>query len=377
MMHLHTEQRTYSRVEIDHIETLSRERRHPNVTSGCPWTPFSLCEDLIVKLPTIYGKILVIANMEFALVLRTKYNVDPTNITFVALCNYSHQWATDASTKILLNGMEVLDGSTNSFLEMEFKMKFDAVIGNPPYQNGTDKNFYKKFITKSRTLSDNVLLIVPSAHFNRTSSLSDLAMYQFLNNPFKGVQLVMSAFLLTKGSTKVKCIGQDGTAIDVLHKDMSSMPGLDVESWYTCLSMSAKDGKGYEIETTGKLKKREAVDFAGNDITCILSPGARDKDFVTCKVDKQYEELIGGLGKHKVVFGADYIPGKIGPVKYAGPDLGCSARAYYIEASCYAEAQRIIEHLTSEDVNNFIKYTKTLTAKNSKRVFSTIQDCRK
>lgn len=166
-----TPRRQFNQIELDRIEANIKSLHH-NVTTGCKWTPFALCEDIISKLPTLDGKILVISNIEFAIVLSTKYMVDPANITFVGLCEYSVERAQEASRKIILQGMSVIDGANNKFFEMEIGMKFDVVLGNPPWNRGiikTKDNFsagyaYIKFIVKLMELlkdDGELSLIIP------------------------------------------------------------------------------------------------------------------------------------------------------------------------------------------------------------------------
>jgi len=157
MMHLQTTQqkrKRFTQVEINHIETLIKERQQ-YVTTGSPWTPFALCEDIISKLPTLNGNILVISNIEFAIVLSTKYNIDPARITFVGLCDYSYEWSQEASNKMILQGMQVVDGRLKQFFNMEVFMKFDVILGNPPFSimsGKTKVTASSKFFKKSLSL---------------------------------------------------------------------------------------------------------------------------------------------------------------------------------------------------------------------------------
>jgi predicted RNA methylase len=49
------------------------------------------------------------------------------------------------------------------FLNEEFNMKFDVIVGNPPYQSGNNKSnkLWVKFISKSLELSENLCFVVP------------------------------------------------------------------------------------------------------------------------------------------------------------------------------------------------------------------------
>jgi|LakMenEpi03Aug12_release.lakeMendotaPanAssembly.Ray.scaffolds.fasta_scaffold00653_21 hypothetical protein len=63
------------------------------------------------------------------------------------------------------------------FLNEEFSMKFDVVIGNPPYQSGNNKSnkLWVKFISKSLELSENLCFVVPlSLMISESKQITDI-----------------------------------------------------------------------------------------------------------------------------------------------------------------------------------------------------------
>ena len=129
------------------------------------------------------------------------------------------------------------------FLNETIEMKFDVIVGNPPYQEnskkgkskgggkGGDKNLYSKFINNSYSLlKKNGLLffLVPPSIFspnnvNRDIILSEknnLKLIKFFDeNPFPNVSTNVCYFLLEKDVKK--------QATKVLYKDSEMVTSLD------------------------------------------------------------------------------------------------------------------------------------------------------
>lgn len=134
-MHLLATEQNFDQEAFDMFESLIEERQQ-YTSSGVPWTSFAVCSTIIESLPSLDGNILVVANIELALVLVSKYKVSPESITFIALCEYSYNWGISAASKKILNGMNVIDGNDINFFNTVLNMEFDVILGNPPYNKG-------------------------------------------------------------------------------------------------------------------------------------------------------------------------------------------------------------------------------------------------
>lgn len=116
-------------------------------------TPRALCKEILDNLELSNKSILVLFNIEFVLSLIGDFGIESRNITF-----YS-----DHPTKTLYAKKLGADIVT----ELESSMKFDVIVGNPPYQKENSKakrwTLWEEFVTKSKTLADVVAMVTPQS----------------------------------------------------------------------------------------------------------------------------------------------------------------------------------------------------------------------
>jgi len=115
-------------------------------------------------------------------------------------------------TKRKFNGINI---SKEDFLNTDINMKFDVIVGNPPYQNSSDSGseaLWLKFILKSSKISDKVLFITPKSWCNLSEASYNSSLFNIFKsrlsyanisnnikeNYFKGIGSTFSYFLLTE-----------------------------------------------------------------------------------------------------------------------------------------------------------------------------------
>jgi len=78
------------------------------------------------------------------------------------------------------------------FLSEELNMKFDVVVGNPPYQNSKEsgsESLWIKFVKKAYELSDVVCLVTPKTWCNLTKDSYDKQLFNIFKNHLEYVNL--------------------------------------------------------------------------------------------------------------------------------------------------------------------------------------------
>jgi hypothetical protein len=148
------------------------------------FTPRPLIEEILSKI-NLDGDILVMFNVEFVASLIYTYKVDPKKITLFS----DHENKNTFAKKM----------GTNYINKLETDMKFDVVVGNPPYQEHREHGkkvtgngaLWVKFITQSLDLVKNdgyVSLITPDSWTSPTYDLMG-SRESILNDYFKKYNL--------------------------------------------------------------------------------------------------------------------------------------------------------------------------------------------
>ena len=132
-------------------------------------TPFDLCLEMLSKMEGFCGSFLekdiATFNLEFVEVLISDFGVNPEKIWFFTDCFEKAAFAKEERYKgvnIMKEDFSTLIGRRNE------PMKFDCVIGNPPYQDVNNKHasLWQDFVNKSFEICKDdgyVSLIHPSA----------------------------------------------------------------------------------------------------------------------------------------------------------------------------------------------------------------------
>jgi Eco57I restriction-modification methylase/Protein of unknown function (DUF1493) len=165
--------------------TALKKKSHLFEGSHNVYTPQKLVEEILKMITLADQKILVMFNLEFVVSLLHTYNVPPENITLLS----------DHENKILI----AEDAGINYITKLETDMKFDVVVGNPPYQEHREHGkkvtgngaLWVKFITQALELVKDdgyVSLITPDSWTSPTYDLMG-SRESILNDYFKKYNL--------------------------------------------------------------------------------------------------------------------------------------------------------------------------------------------
>ncbi len=262
-------------------------------------------------------------------------------------------------------------------------MKFDIVIGNPPYQDGDNKRFYREFVVKSFDVSRDVVAMITPANwasfadkdskFLELIKSNGLESYKFLGRKMFDADIATVYFVCRKTNDSDKVtLHTQSTAIEVLLSDITYFPSTDVESFNIINKVLNKCQVGM-IAKCGRLYRNKSRSD-NPTVRCIWSAGGKDQDFEWSMIDHDHvvDGDVAGFGQHKVVMTGKYGMNRLGQLKYAGPEWTISFNSNYIQVDDATQAENLIAYLNSKIIRLLIMDFKSTAFSNSKSMFKSI-----
>ncbi len=332
-----------------------------------PTTPIKLIKDITDQIPFDgNASVLVMFTIEWALYLK---HVGYKDVTVAAQ-------GTDAIAKFC----QYFGFKYINLDEKNNKMKFDVVVGNPPYQNGKDKQFYQQFVIKAFEIAPIVAMVTPSGwvsasgknkKFFNTVIGNRLTSYKFLGDTAFDAQIITVYFICNRLTPHNSAVVNGCEVSDV--NVLSFLPAGGINESKLVQKIQSSGVNGPIIAKIGTLYRKDTV-FDELGIKCIASAGREGGDYDWNYVSNIHltNGQIKGHGLHKVVFSGFTSIGKLGAVKYAGPDYACGAQCLFIEVPSEQCANNLIAYLNSKIFKFCIKVLKSAVCSNSRNMLKSL-----
>lgn len=296
-------------------------------------------------------------NIELVFLLLSKYNINPKKITFIGDdSDKKKKWVETFGIRYLEYQEESIDN-----------MKFTYTLMNPAFDISVEAlNLAKKITTEK------VLFIGPTRDFDRVQMLEDLTYFEPLgNNAFNEQIMTALAVYDMNGEINTEVKFADGTTHNV--SNIQIVPSKDnKKEWLYACKVLDMNLPGYDAQI-GKLEYSKAKEDPTGTL-CIFTVGKENSnDWGNhCYISNDQLGLTKGKGKHKLVVSKTGSIGKIGALKYAGPDIVCGFGTYFIEFNSKQEVLDVIDYIKSDPVTTLVKGIKSNTVVNGQRIWSKI-----
>ena len=327
----------------------------------------------------------VIINVELIHKLE-QLGVEVCNIKFYSDCEWKSNWAIQmnldpANVYTLPSDKKEL----RRYIKMTEK-NVDFVLNNVPF------GMFKEFKALGQKLArQKVLIISGSRDYHNGDAFDNVEYYQYLGSCFPTAKITASmAIIDPNGVDHLNIIDGQGN-VHRVDPNPEVTPGEDMDVWIFATDVLNKKLPGYVNAEKGQID-RKGSNIDPNGIPVIFSAGKNGEEFSNTNraltvadlvkdhtkfcwatIDQSQKNLIGGLGKHKVVVThAANEPGHLGNPKYAGPDWGCGTNCWFIPCADEADARECIKYLTHPDVVKLVKGLKSSVTSNSKAVWKRI-----
>ncbi len=371
-------------------------------------TPYELILELLSNLDLELDSTIAVLNLEFAVVLNSIYGIPFSQIHFID--EGQRDCAVNTAKMKVARFIGIPQENIHQFDAIkDAKMKFDFVVGNPPYQESTSfedqnqaKPLYHKFVKRFTDFADVSSMVIPSAWFQSTvNELADFREFMQKQNithitdfvdskdAFKnvdkkgGVCFYLIQNNKPKNTTKYRRF--DGKSGVPFHEKFSAWEDVNLNLteyifvrnsiYYSvigklgpCENMSAMvhSQENFGIASNSVLFRDEG------DYTVYVSRQKGNIKYIPANELPRGHELVQ---KHKVFItaaaeGAQTFPNKItGRCFYGAPGSVCSASFLVAgEFDTKEEAHNLISYLNTKFVRFLISSLK-ITQNTSKKVY--------
>ena len=338
-------------------------------------TSFELCEEIVYKIPTeqINKKVLVVSSLEFLYAI-TKTAKSNTTIYFATPCDIKARLATQwISPQNIFTCTGVLN---NEGLQ---NMKFDVVIGNPPFNSPKQKDstrtkqLYTRFVHMAISLAPLVSFIIPSLWADKPSKLKktfgtslryccEVSDHFDINVP--------TCAVLYDHKYDGPCMISNSSG-ESFSKDVSDgvYPLHGNLLTHTILT-KVKSSKSLGMLWYRSKVNRNDVRLGSGTTQLIETVGPTSKPITTTHADIDPLEFTN-FNSWKVIVGNVGEWSALGVTKIAPPNIATSYSVVGLTVDSEREAINLLQYLESTFVRALVAFVKNNTP-NSKTVLSNI-----
>lgn len=344
---------------------------HPGYKGCVQWhfTPSYVIDfDLfgVINLNTKTWAVLV--NVEIIHYLIDK-GVDPKNIFFYSDCKWRTEWAKkvldDSNILMLPNCKDKKE--FKRYIKMTEK-KVDFVLNNVPF------GMFKEFKELAQKLAkEKVLIISGSRDYKNSKAFENVEHYKYLGECFPTAQILASLAIVNPAGASITNVIDNTGKMHPVATTTIQPPGEDIDGWLLATKVSSLKLPGYTAQIGSLYYEKTVEDPSGTP--CIFTVGEADNSTVfgrTKKVNQTDLEKTKGIGLHKLVISKTGTSGKLGAMKYAGPNWAVGFGTYFIELSSEAEVQSAIQYCKSPEVTKLVKGVKPNTVVNGQAMWKQI-----
>ncbi len=335
------------------------------------YTPQVLVEEILSKI-NLSGDILVMFNIEFVISLVYTYNIDPGTITFYS----DHQNKSEMARRL---------GVKYVITTLETDMKFDVIVGNPPYQdkkgneNSTNSaDLATQFVYKSFDLSrQSIALIIPSDWVGPNTS--NLKKFLFTEKKLKSLALHGDKWFDVDKSTCTivydKNYNGDCEVVDITGNsqlmDLSTVELLAYDNVQTNFIQKFNTTKNLGSRWLRGSLHLNKVSQVSSGVEFICAVGKKDDPLTIQTVSRNAEST--GANINKLVISNVYTNTSIGNVKLAKKSQVGGHSVVFLTGKSDEELLNLKAYLESKVIKLLIKSIKT-SSPNSKSLFKQIPE---